>query len=1151
MPVPDDIKDLLGGGGGSAPAGEGRSLWRRFMDGIKEGAVNSPIGAEPVARSRLKSKGYSDEQINKGERKLIERLARQREIDDQTTFKDVDTFSPANIGKHAVDLLGNIIGGADPTYVVGGPAKSAIGRIATQAGINLGVDTANQGIQIKRGIRDEYDPYQGGMSAAAGVGIQGGAEVARVLRNRGPKSIDDAKIIGDKFGTVTSTLRSPAKNKKVGGAKNSHHLRGNAIDIARGKGVTHSQLEKAYRRAGYEIIESLDEGDHSHFAFKFGGEKKGQPVIEDFDFRPPEEREEISNLLKFPEERIVGSQIESIESLKAKADEATAIDQAWRDRPLKDRWEEFGQVESFKEGQRISSEMWAARDAHHQRYMAEIWKKNVEDIRNAQHKKRERDRAAAKMAEAKKAEDIYWNARILHDSVVRGDNLIPLEKLEAMMPDIDKIRHNMFDPELKSLYEDVYKLTDDARMRLGGKPRFAPASDKYVNTHKPKRKGVSGPDLLGLGKLIDQIQKLTDTLEARGPKRPPREYPAHNDRIDELTPAERQEMDASAPKPPNTNEGADHVIGRGSVATTPVNDLRQPDVAPPPTPPMPPRPGEEPHPDFNPRPGPKGGDGGGVPPVDPEKKLIDALKKAKPLNAEQRKAYHEERSKRSEMLANIQRQGGSVKNYYAQLKSLKGDLPKVDFESIAKDFTDEDFSQLLSKINFSNSLLPYEKVSAQTALMKMLGADGGKLPTAGEIKLLSEIFSRDLVEALLQNRTLAQKMWGGFKNAINMPRALMASFDLSAPFRQGVFLIGRKEWWKSWGTMFRAFGSDKAYEAVMRGIHDHPNYQLMKKSGLAFSDAKSPFLDEREEQFMSNWAEKIPVIGKGVEMSNRAYSAFLNKMRADIFNDLVTKAENLGRDFHHDPKAAKDLARFVNAGTGRGSLGKSGDAAAPFLSGLFFSPRLMASRLTMLNPAFYATLDPLVRKEALKSLAVFSGLTTTVLGVAASAGLDVETDPRSSDFAKIKVGNTRYDILGGFQQYIRLFSQLATGETKTLKGKVKKLDGTKFGQDSRYDVLLRFLRTKFSPVAAYVADAGAGENVIGEEFKPTKDALQSFIPLFAQDLMELYGKEGFGPHLLSGVPAFFGVGVQTYEPKPTKKKNSQVPSDVKDLLGAK
>ena len=77
----------------------------------------------------------------------------------------------------------------------------------------------------------------------------------------------NVKQIGSHWGQVTSTYRSAEHNRAVGGVPNSYHLRGRAIDIARRPGVSHYQIAAAYRAAGYSLAESLDEGDHSHFAF--------------------------------------------------------------------------------------------------------------------------------------------------------------------------------------------------------------------------------------------------------------------------------------------------------------------------------------------------------------------------------------------------------------------------------------------------------------------------------------------------------------------------------------------------------------------------------------------------------------------------------------------------------------------------------------------------------------------------------------------------------------------------------------------------------------------------------------------------------------------------------------------------------------------
>ena len=73
--------------------------------------------------------------------------------------------------------------------------------------------------------------------------------------------------IASSYGVVTSGFRTVAHNRAVGGMPNSYHLTGRAIDVARAPGVSHRMIDAALRRAGFVLVESLDEGDHSHFAF--------------------------------------------------------------------------------------------------------------------------------------------------------------------------------------------------------------------------------------------------------------------------------------------------------------------------------------------------------------------------------------------------------------------------------------------------------------------------------------------------------------------------------------------------------------------------------------------------------------------------------------------------------------------------------------------------------------------------------------------------------------------------------------------------------------------------------------------------------------------------------------------------------------------
>ena len=505
-------------------------------------------------------------------------------------------------------------------------------------------------------------------------------------------------------------------------------------------------------------------------------------------------------------------------------------------------------------------------------------------------------------------------------------------------------------------------------------------------------------------------------------------------------------------------------------------------------------------------------------------RLTDALNNAAKVNAKvQRRLYSVARSERLKGVIEARRAGpGGEAGLRAELSQLKGELPKAEFEGVRSQFSQEEVDGLFNHLTNHPSLSIYDQINARGGLAKLLD---GQVPTKSEIKLLDRTFPPEFVKAAVKNRSNTSKVLDFAGNALNLPRSLMSTFDLSAPLRQGVFLVGRKEFWNGFAGMFKQFGSEKAYQGVMDSIRNHPNYPWMEEAKLGLTDIGTS-LSHREEAYMSQWAEKIPVIGKGVKASERAYSGFLNKLRADTFNSILEQSKAAGVNFIDDPKALKDIASFVNNATGRGSLGPLSQAG-PVLNGLFFSPRLMASRVTMLNPAYYATLSPVVRKEAVKSLIAFGGIASTVAGLAASSGLDVEVDPRSSDFAKIRNGKTRYDILGGFGQYLTLGARLSTNETKNMKGEIQTM-GKRYGSATRLDAVIRFATNKESPVASYITDYLRGKNAIGEPFEARQAAVQRMLPLFWQDLAEVTQDEGLkGAIKIS--PGIFGVGVQTFD----------------------
>lgn len=81
-----------------------------------------------------------------------------------------------NVSRLSASILGDIVGNANPDYLIGGGGTVAE-RMAVQGGVNAGVDAAIQGQEISQGIEDSFDPVRAAKQFLAGVVIQGGGEV--------------------------------------------------------------------------------------------------------------------------------------------------------------------------------------------------------------------------------------------------------------------------------------------------------------------------------------------------------------------------------------------------------------------------------------------------------------------------------------------------------------------------------------------------------------------------------------------------------------------------------------------------------------------------------------------------------------------------------------------------------------------------------------------------------------------------------------------------------------------------------------------------------------------------------------------------------------------------------------------------------------
>lgn len=624
-----------------------------------------------------------------------------------------------------------------------------------------------------------------------------------------------------------------------------------------------------------------------------------------------------------------------------------------------------------------------------------------------------------------------------------------------------------------------------------------------------------------------------------------------DDFVDVLTPAERQEMDASVPRPPEVRGALSEdilgsTVGRGGAATTPVNDLREVITEPPARPPFP---GEE---GFEASPGPKGGDDTPTGTSGLEN-FTAALKTAKKAGPEQRKLYRQERGKRtSEMIRRGQYTQGE-EGFRAEKGALKGELPKIDIEPIRDKLSQTEIDGLLEGIKTSRRLRPLESVTARDAVIGLLD---GKLPTKSELELLYRVHP-EIVQEVLNKRTISEKAKDYLLRAYETSRGQMGSGDVSFGGRQGIMMVSRPEWWKAEAGQFKALSPSQGDEVLnlqTERIVQHPHYDRSKTAGIKHMDVGGH--GSREEFAAHTLAESIPVIGQIPKASNRAYTYMGNELRYGVFYSIVDKAQRLGVDVD-DPVWLKALGDYINTFTGRaafgkGKVGKALESSMPLANILFFAPRFVLSTFQRLNPLLWrraAAADissgsPVILKEMLRDSSAYFGMMFGLLGLASQAGYEVDWDPRSPTGLKIKHGKTTYDVGGGMVQTVNFIAKMLTGEKITGKGEEQSLRDPEYGGDTNWDTLARFVRTKLHPTLSYLVNMKEGENVVGREFDKVRDSIELVSPMYASTVAEHLQENGI-EGIFALPAAFFGWGLSNYDPEKIGQKRKEKQAEKK------
>lgn len=483
-----------------------------------------------------------------------------------------------------------------------------------------------------------------------------------------------------------------------------------------------------------------------------------------------------------------------------------------------------------------------------------------------------------------------------------------------------------------------------------------------------------------------------------------------------------------------------------------------------------------------------------------------------------------------------------------------------------------------------------------------------------------EEYDKEAYTDELKNRHWAKKALDQIVNVAGLQRVLLATGEFSFVFLQNavptinMIVKNPVKLANIFARTFKSYSKTK-FEKDFAQMEGHELYDLALKSKLALT--KTDFkMSAKEEVFQSDVvtsgfkligdaldfdgkkkltlydtlakklgkdvsSKKKHSISEQVENINpfsameRFTTTYSNHIKIDLFEKGVKKLEAEGKNPIDHKEDYKRLAKAINTLTGRANLGQF-ESITPSLNALFFSVRFAVSTFNKLNPIWYGVSLRDSEKPNKPSVAqklaisqVFTYITSTsafILAIQFLAGEDdegkdamtIESNPTSSDFGKLKIGNIRFDPWGGHLPWVVLMSRMLTGEMKRSNGKVIKLGEGR--NDTRLDKMIDFAKGKANPTVATglrFLDAhedidGVKRDKYGNEVS-VEEELKNLYPIYWQGIKEVIKEnpeQGKAVAYSLTALGFLGVNNQVYGS--TKKALFKSYSkDVKNELSTK
>jgi hypothetical protein len=552
--------------------------------------------------------------------------------------------------------------------------------------------------------------------------------------------------------------------------------------------------------------------------------------------------------------------------------------------------------------------------------------------------------------------------------------------------------------------------------------------------------------------------------------------------------------------------------------------------------------------------------------------LVDWVSKAKVIEktdvAQARKRFRAEQSRRFDAAYTKARSQG--KSAFAARKiATKAMAGKADFPVIEPPkLTSEQWEQYELKARKVYADKPLTHANVGQALTRIRR---GQIPQLHHFTLLEPILGKastqELYHAYSKHRNFTPWEIPGI--AAQVFKSFVSSDIQFVRQGSGFALRHPIRYLKGSGVAAKAYVNKQYADRVMNEVKASPNHKTAIDRGLNFIDT-SPYSAHRAEWYSFGLSEKLAAAGtkggvfskilfaparaygKLLQRAEHSFAASTNSFMQGLWDSHTLALDRMNlpapKRVQYEESYAKAINTFMKILRTKNATGRKIKDAANLV---LFSPSVTAARPLQVVAPFRPGLKG-ARRYSAELTASNIGKIVGISAIVSSAAnmysmkdptddppLNSSTNPLSSDFGKIKVGDTRYDFTGGDAIFYRTLARLAVGAY--LRGK-REITGdiqTKVGGErvrSVGETLEQYTLSRQAPSITFAKAVITGKDFVGDDISLPESFLRAITPEQLQAMYDAWEQDGTLQALVAASSAQFSAGVQSYEINPASQR---------------